>query len=159
MGSEFLNDPLPREGLHAGGKSGNGFAPRSYTEQFYDVFPFYLSIGMTCEQFWDGDCLLVKYYREAHRLRQQRRNGELWVQGAYIYEALADVSPVLHAFAKKGAKPLPYVSEPFPLTRRDVIEKREREERIRYEKQKAKVAAWAAENNMQSLRREVMKDG
>ena len=30
------------------------------------------------------------------------------MQGLYIYEALCDVAPILHAFAKPGTKPLPY---------------------------------------------------
>ena len=88
-------------------------------------------------------------------MKQKRRNQELWVQGAYIYEAIIDIAPVLHAFAKKGAKPLPYVSEPFPLTQKEVMERRKQEEKIKYNKQKAKIAAWAAKTNTQIARREV----
>ena len=30
-------------------------APRfAYTQKFYDVFPYYLAIGMTPEQYWEG---------------------------------------------------------------------------------------------------------
>lgn len=92
-------------------------------------------------------------------MKQQRRNQELWLQGAYFYEALIDVAPVLHAFAKKGTKATPYVSEPFALTDKEVRERRKREERLRYDKQKAKVAAWAAKTNMQMAGREVKQDG
>lgn len=151
MGSELVSDSPPL----SGGKSANGSAPASLTEQFYAHLPFYLSIGMTYEQYWDGDCLLTRYYRKAHQMKQKRRNQELWVQGAYIYEAIIDIAPVLHAFAKKGAKPLPYVSEPFPLTQKEVIERRKQEEKIKYNKQKAKIAAWAAKTNTQIARREV----
>ena len=28
----------------------------------YFAFPFFLSIGMTYDQYWNDDCLLVKYY-------------------------------------------------------------------------------------------------
>lgn len=35
--------------------------------------------------------------------------------GMYVYEAICDVSPVLHAFARRGAKPIPYRTEPYPL--------------------------------------------
>lgn len=151
MGSELVSDSLPLNG----GKSANGFVPSSLTEQFYEHLPFYLSIGMTYEQYWDGDCLLTRYYRKAHQMKQKRRNQELWVQGAYIYEAIIDIAPVLHAFAKKGVKPLPYVSEPFPLTQKEVMERRKQEEKIKYNKQKAKIAAWAAKTNTQIARREV----
>ena len=53
------------------------------------------------------DCELVKYYRKAAKIKQDLDNQNAWLQGAYFYEALADVSPILHAFAKKGTKPIP----------------------------------------------------
>lgn len=71
---------------------------------------------MTPEQYWDGDATLAKYYRRAEDLRNERRNQELWLQGMYIYEALCDVSPILHAFAKKGSKPSPYSDRPYAIT-------------------------------------------
>ena len=132
------------ESVEGGGLS----APfsNSYTKKFYEVFPYYLSIGMTPEQYWDGDPLLAKYYRQADEIKQQRRNQELWLQGMYIYEALCDVAPVLQAFAKKGTKPIPYLDHPYSLTTKEredekkLQEKREREKARRYmEAQMAKL--------------------
>ena len=108
----------------------------SYTTKFYEVFPFYLSIGMTPEQFWDGDPALTKYYRKAHELQRKRRNEDLWLQGMYIYEALCDVSPLLQAFAKKGTKAHPYVDHPYSITRDDREEERKRQEQRDREKAK-----------------------
>ena len=118
--------------------------PLSYTEIFYEHFPFYLSIGMTYDQYWNDDCMLVKYYREAHRLRNERKNQELWLQGLYIYEALCDVAPVLHAFAKSGTKPRPYLSKPFPITMEEVKRDKEEQEKLNRQKAKALFEAWAA---------------
>ena len=101
----------------------------TYTEQFYEMFPYYLSIGMTAEQFWDGDPHLAKYYRKADEIRTERRNQELWLQGIYIYEALCDVSPLLHAMAKKGTKPHPYSAQPYSISEKQ--RKREEEDRER----------------------------
>ena len=118
------------ESVEGGGRS----APfsNSYTSKFYEVFPFYLSIGMTPEQYWDGDPILPKYYRQADELKRERRNQELWLQGMYIYEALCDVSPIFHAFAKKGTKPNPYPDHPYSLTAKEMEdEKKLREERDR----------------------------
>ena len=101
----------------------------TYTEQFYEVFPYYLSIGMTHEQFWDGDPYLAKYYRQADELRIERKNQELWLQGLYVYEAMCDVAPILHAMAKKGTKARPYPEQPYAITekqRRREIEEKER---------------------------------
>lgn len=102
----------------------------TYTEKFYEQFPYYLSIGMTPEQYWDGDPALVKYFRQAEEMRVERRNYEMWLQGLYVYEAICDVSPILHAFAKKGTKPQPYSDQPYAVTasqRKRAEEERERE--------------------------------
>ena len=132
------------ESVEGGGRS----APfsNSYTKKFYEVFPFYLSIGMTPEQYWDGDPLLAKYYRQADEIKRDRKNQELWLQGMYIYEALCDVAPIYQAFAKRGTKPAPYVDHPYALTtkaRKDekkLREKQDRDKAIRYmEAQMAKL--------------------
>lgn len=88
---------------------------KSYTEQFNEAFPYYLHMGMTAHQYWEEDATLVKAYRKAYELKQSQENYSAWLQGAYVYDALCAVSPVLHAFAKKGAKPIPYLKEPYNL--------------------------------------------
>ena len=91
---------------------------------------------MTYDQYWEGDCTLVKYYRKAEEIRNEKRNQELWLQGMYVYEAICDVAPVLHAFAKKGTKPTPYSIKPYPLN--DKQSKREAEEKQRKLTEKGK---------------------
>ena len=108
----------------------------TYTEKFYELFPYYLSIGMTPEQYWESDCTLVKYYRKAEEIRNEKRNQELWLQGMYIYEALCDVSPILHAFAKKGTKPTPYSEKPYALNAKQVERDEEEKQRKAIEKGK-----------------------
>ena len=70
---------------------------------------------MTYEQFWEQDCELVRYYRKAARIKQDLKNQEAWLQGAYIYEALVDAAPVFRSLAKKGTKPTPYRECPYEL--------------------------------------------
>lgn len=144
MGNELVSDSQP----HRGGES-KDFAALSYTEVFYTHLPYYLAIGMPYDLYWNGDCRLTECYRRAEEIKQRQRNQELWLQGMYIYEALCDVSPILQAFAKKGTKPTPYTSEPYAITAKQVQEKRERQEQLRFEKTKAKMAAWAAKTNAQ----------
>jgi len=148
LGSELVSDSSPR----SGGESRKGSAPVTYSEQFYNHLPFYLAIGMTYDQFWNDDCTLVKYYREAHELKRREKNQELWMQGMYIYEALCKVSPVLRAFAKKGTKPLPYTAEPYPLSRKEIREREEREEKARYDKQVNKVLSWVKQVNSKYIK-------
>lgn len=122
MGGELLNSPPEI-------KSG--------TELFWEHFPYYLSIGMTSKEYWEGDSSLVKYYREAYKLRSERQDFNAWLQGLYIYEALCDVSPVLHAFAKSGTMPLPYPKKPYGYgeTKQTEIEKKQEEENERLKAQ------------------------
>ena len=101
----------------------------TYTEQFYEVFPYYLSIGMTCEQFWEDDPTLVKFYRKAAEIKNERKNQELWLQGMYIYEALCDVAPLLHAMAKRGTKPHPYPEQPYAISEKQRERDTEEKER------------------------------
>lgn len=109
---------------------GQSVTRKRYEDAFIQQFPYYLSIGMTDKQYWDGDCALVKYYREAEKLRRERVNQEAWLQGMYIYDGLSRISPILQAFAKKGTKAQPYVEQPYPLTRKraeEIEEKKEQE--------------------------------
>ena len=96
----------------------------TYTEQFEEQFPYYLSIGMSYEQFWEGDCWLPKYYREAHKSRIKRDNEQAWLIGRYVYDAVCAASPLLHALAKKGTEAHPYLEKPYPSS---MEEARERE--------------------------------
>lgn len=102
---------------------------------------------MTYEQFWNQDCDLVKYYRKAAQIKQDLKNQDAWLQGLYIYEALVDVAPVLHAFAKKGTKPTPYRQEPFDLNMRKDEKVREKKENQSDNKAKTFMEAFAIANN------------
>lgn len=84
-----------------------------------EQFPGYLSLGMSAEEYWDGDPWWAKSYRDAEKLKAEKMNRELWLQGMYFYDALCKVSPILHAFAKGGTKPNPYPEEPYALTRKE----------------------------------------
>ena len=114
----------------------------AYTEKFYEVFPYYIAIGMSYEQFWEQDCDLVKYYRKAAQIRQDLKNQEAWLQGAYIYEALIDASPVLRSFVKKGTKPIPYRDSPYELFGQKNTAKRKEVQEKHDEKAKAFMEAF-----------------
>ncbi len=70
-----------------------------------------------------------------------------WLQGMYVYEAVADLAPALKAFAK--GKPRPYAKEPYDLFEDQRKAREEREQRERYERVKAKIAAFAARKKQQ----------
>lgn len=144
MDSELVSSSLSA----TGGSEQNSSAPSfTYTERFYELFPYYLAIGMTYDQYWNDDPTLVKYYRKADEIRKERRNEELWLQGMYVYEAICDVSPILHAFAKKGTKPQPYSEKPYAITVAQHKRAEEEKERIRMEKGKRVMEAVMASVN------------
>lgn len=144
MDSELVSSSLSTTEEDGRNGSSSSF---TYTEKFYELFPYYLSIGMTPEQYWEGDCTLVKYYRKAEELRNEKRNQELWLQGMYVYEAICDVSPILHAFAKKGTKPTPYSTKPYAITAKQVKQDEEEKQRKLAEKGKRFMEAMAASIN------------
>ena len=102
MGGKLVEEPEPPK-------------KETFESIFERVLPYYISIGMTPEQFWDGDVTLVKAYRKAYEYKKQEWNVQAYLNGLYTYDALLRVAPIFHAFAKKGTKPLPYRDEPIEI--------------------------------------------
>ena len=87
-----------------------------------------MALGMTYEQYWYGDPLMVRAFYKAEQIRQERMNEEAWLHGAYVYRALdATVGNIVR---KKGAKPAEYPDKPIELNHveTDAVSKEEREE-------------------------------
>lgn len=120
------------------------------TEQFNKYCPFYISLGMTYEQFWEGDPTMTKDYLEAYRQKEKREAEKMkwamWEQGLYVYEAICDVAPVLQAFSK-SKKPLPYPERPWGLDKlkeeQDKQEKEEKQKELDMYKQQVFFTNWA----------------
>lgn len=89
----------------------------SFSKLFHDVEAYYISIGMTYDQFWYGDVWLAKVYRDAEELRERRANTEAWRNGFYMASALS--STVGNMFRKKGSRPIKYMDRPIPLTQKE----------------------------------------
>lgn len=92
-----------------------------FRELFNRFFSYYLYLGMSYDEYWNGDCRLVRCYREAHELKREAKNQELHLQGLYIYEAF---SVVMGQFAAglAGKKPdasVKYPDTPHPITERE----------------------------------------
>lgn len=121
----------------------------TYGETFREVFPYYLSLGMTEAEFWDGDCELVRYYRQAAEYRKQRVNEEAWLSGLYIYEAIADLVPVLNPLTKPGTRPTPYPDRPYPITEAERKLREEEREREEAEQIREHLKSWATLHNKQ----------
>ena len=91
---------------------------------------------MTYEQFWYGEPRLCESFRKLHRLRIEQRNQELWLQGLYVYDALAVA--LNNSFSKKKEK---YMAEPLKLFEPTEDEKKRAAEETR-RKLIARLDAW-----------------
>lgn len=113
---------------------------QSYSEIFEDSFPFYLAIGMSYGEYWQGDSTLVRAYRRAYQIKQEQDNTNAWLCGLYVYDA---VSTALHnAMRGMGKNPPPakqYATKPYELYKREKTEA-EKAKEVEIEQQKA--VAW-----------------
>ena len=117
-----------------------------------------MSIGMSYDDFWNGDVSMVKAYRLANELRDKRMNQELWLQGRYFYDALCSASP-LFRFSTKPVKAEPYVQEPYPITAAEVREREERKAREEEERFKAQFALYVERLKEKMSQETPPKDG
>lgn len=93
-----------------------------------------MAIGMTYEQYWYGDPLLVRAFYQAEKLRREKRDEQAWLTGLYVLNALN--ATVGNMFRKSGQAPAEYPEEPFSV-------KKEREKREHTELEKEQEAVWA----------------
>ena len=113
---------------------------------------------MTYDQFWNQDVCLVKAYREASKIKRDLRNQDLWLQGAYIYEAILDAAPVLRfSFNKKPPKPIPYRDQPIDIHGRGRKQDEKQEEPLSVEEKSDKKAKAMMEMFMVSINKKFEK--
>ena len=84
--------------------------------------PYYMALGVTYDEFWNGDYTHLKYYIEKNKLENGKRNHELWLQGLYNY--IAFTTALENAFSKKGSAPKRYIEKPLRITPLSEEEKR-----------------------------------
>lgn len=62
---------------------------RTWGDIVDEMFPQYLAIGMPSEEFWNGSSDLAVAYRKAWNLKNEHENYLAWLNGRYVYEAIA----------------------------------------------------------------------
>lgn len=151
MGDKLVTDLSSSEG--GGGLKSRPTPLLRYTEKFEELCGYYMSLGMTYHDYWDGDCCMVKYYRDKASYDREKKNFELWLQGAYIYEALLDASPAFNALSRKK-KPFPFLEHPIPLTTDESEQARERTNRKKMEQGKEVMKQFAENFNKRFLEKQ-----
>ena len=137
MGAELLE-----ESSHA--------KEKSYTEVFEESFPFYLAIGMSYGQYWEGDPKLAQYYRKAYAIKQEEFNNNAWLQGMYVYDAVSTaIHNAMRGMGKSRTPAKEYAKAPYDISKK---EKTEAQKLKIIEKEQEKAAAWM-ENLVQRNKR------
>jgi hypothetical protein len=80
-----------------------------------ELCSYAMSLGMSYHEYWEDEPDIIKFYIDAEKLRANRRNNEMWLQGLYIYQAVGSLYPAFNPFSKEH-KVKPYMKEPVPLT-------------------------------------------
>ena len=112
-------------------------AHKSFAETFEECFPFYLAIGMSSAEYWEGDPSLTRYFRKAYKIKQDENNTNAWLQGVYIYDAVS--TALYNALRGKNSKAAEYAKQPYNLGNK---EKSELEKAKEVELEQEKAAVW-----------------
>lgn len=91
--------------------------------------PVYMNYGMSYEDYWHGDPVMVKYYRQAYKLKLQEQNAFAHRQGAYFYEAI--VKAIAGTFGKSKES---YSDQPYPMSEEEAEARRIAKEKAEYDK-------------------------
>lgn len=117
-----------------------GEKPLSITEIFERDCPYYLAIGMTYDQYWYDDPLMVRAFYKAEQVRQEMRDTDAWNHGAYVKAALDSV--IGNMFRPKGREPIKYPDKPSVRAAREQQEQTRRDRKIAEEQELAFARAY-----------------
>lgn len=88
---------------------------------------YYMAIGVSFDEFWNGDYTRLKFYYDAYQLMLEERNREMWLQGFYVFDAVSVA--ISNAFRQRGQQPSKYMEKPIRLTEMSEIEKEQEAEK------------------------------
>lgn len=74
-----------------------------------------MAIGMTAEEYWEGDPHLAPFYYKAYKLRFDMQNQQAWLQGLYNFNAVS--LALANAFSKRTHK---YPDKPFEFGKTEI---------------------------------------
>ena len=126
MGSELVSD-LPEDSKKM-----------SMSEIFWEAYPAYLTMGMSSDEYWNGDARACRAYRKKREEELKLQDEMLWRQGAYVYHAMICVAPYFNSI--KPQKPEEYIE---PFSHREDEDKRKAAEQNQVTRAMAAFQVWA----------------
>lgn len=105
-----------------------------------------MAIGMTAEEYWEGDPHLAPFYYKAYKLKFEMQNQMAWLQGLYHYNAVS--TAIANAFSKRTHR---YMDKPIDFstrTEQEVTDEMAEKERAKaIDAFKAMRKKWETEHN------------
>ena len=117
-------------------------SPTPYGDMFDKLLPEYMAMGMTYEQFWDGEYGIKKAFRKAFRIRMENEqkiaDRNYWYMGQYVMAAIQAVPLIVPGInMKKGASLPDYPDKPFLMKQEEL---KQEEARKQHEEDQSKLA-------------------
>jgi hypothetical protein len=113
-------------------------SPYPYGDIFDEMFPHYLLMGMTPEQYWDGEYGLKRAYRKSYQMRmeneQKLADRNNWYMGQYMICVLQCVPLLVSGLNVKSSTRLPDYPDK-PLFEKFEADRKEEDRRKREEDQ------------------------
>lgn len=85
---------------------------QSFSDVLDKLCAYYMALGVSANDFWNGDYTMLKYYANRYKIAVEQQNEQLWLQGVYFYEALTVA--LAQAFSKHST--VKYPEKPHRLT-------------------------------------------
>lgn len=158
MESYLEDSDFPQTSLSSTNSSSNSITDKNYSEIFEEVCPYYMSIGVSYEEFWYGDFAICKYAREAEKLRKKKTNQEMWWNTIYMFRALLDASPAFHDFGDGKKTKIKFsIEEPFPMTAKEAEEAEQKKQEKEREEFLARMIAITQDHN-KSMKEKLLQE-
>ena len=130
-----------------------------YGDIFDELFPHYLLMGMTPEQYWDGEFGLKSAYRKAYRMRleneQRLADRNNWYMGQYMMRVLQCMPLLVGGLNVKRGTQLPeYPDKPFF---EEAEMSRKKENRKKAEEDQTKLAMAMFHAGIEKFNRNIQK--
>lgn len=124
-------------------------SPYPYGDMFDEALPQYMAMGMSYDEFWNGEFGTKRACRKAYEIRieaeQRIADTNNWYMGQYIFSVLQAVPLLVAGLNVKGTSNLPkYPDKPFYETaeekKREELQKKKDDLRKKKEEDQQKLA-------------------
>ena len=92
-------------------------SPSEIVDFLDEMCSFFMSIGMSYKDYWEGENALPDFYLRAYKMKREREmddaNIKAWLNGFYDFAAYS--MAISNAFAGKDDTPSQYFDKPQPL--------------------------------------------